>query len=102
MLHWNGHAWGKVTAPTSLPASSTLLLPDGSGRAWLGPQAHWTGHVWQGPVPVLPESAAASEGLMGRVPGTASYWLMTGTINKDSTVEKPSIYLYGPVPLGAG
>ena len=97
-LHWNGQIWSKVTAPTSLPASSTGLLPDGSGGFWLGPEAHWTGHSWQGPVPILPASSAQSAGLIGRIPGTASYWLMAGTINNGSVVEEPSIYLYGPVP----
>jgi hypothetical protein len=98
VLHWNGHTWSKVVAPASLPASSTDLLPDGTGGAWLGPEVHWTGHVWQGPVPVFAAGAGGSEGLMGRVPGTASFWLMTGTINNGSTVERPSIYLHGPVP----
>lgn len=98
MLHWNGHAWSTVTAPTSLPAASTDLLPDDSGGAWLGPQAHWTGQVWQGPFPILPTRAAGADGPMGRVSGTASYWLMAGTVNKGSTVEEPSIYLNGPVP----
>jgi hypothetical protein len=98
VLHWNGHRWSKLTAPTSMPASSTSLLPDGTGGFWLGPELHWTGHVWQGPVPVLPASSAESDGLMGRVPGTASYWLMAGTLNNGSTVEEPSIYLYGRVP----
>ncbi len=97
LLHWTGNGWSKVTEPTSFPADSTDLLADGSGGAWLGPEAHWTGHVWQGPVPV-PLEAGGSEGSMGRVPGTASYWLMAGTINTGSTIERPSIYLYGPVP----
>ena len=35
---------------------------------------------------------------MGRVLGSASYWLAGGTTNTGSTVEEPSIYLYGPVP----
>jgi hypothetical protein len=98
LLHWNGNAWSKVTAPPSLPADSTALLPDGSGGAWLGPMAHWTGHVWQGPVAILPESAAGTVGSLGLVPGAASYWSVAGTINVGSTVERPSIYLYGPVP----
>jgi len=98
VLHWNGHAWSKVTEPTSLPANPGDLLADGSRGAWLGPEAHWTGQVWQGPVPVFAEGAGGSEGSMGRVPRAASYWLMTGTINKGSTVEEPSIYVYGPVP----
>ena len=98
VLHWNGNAWRKATAPTELPASSTDLLADGSGGAWLGPEAHWTGHLWQGPVPLLPESAGGSQGFIGRVPGTASYWLMAGTTNNGSAIERPSIYLYGPVP----
>ena len=97
VMHWKGKAWSKVVAPTSLPANSGNLLPDGSGGAWLGPEVHWTGHVWQGPVPVLPE-AGGSDGFIGRVRGTSSYWLMAGTINKGSAIERPSIYLYGPVP----
>jgi len=98
ILHWNGRAWSKVSSPTSLPADATDLLPDGRGGAWLGPEVHWTGHVWQGPVSVFAEGAGGSEGLIGRVPGTASFWLMSGTVNKGSTVVRPSIYLYGPVP----
>jgi len=98
VLHWNGQAWSKVAAPRSLPASSTDLLPDGSGGAWLGPEAHWTGQVWKGPVPILPEPATWSDGSMGRVPGTASYWSTAGTTTKGSALEEPSIYLYGPVP----
>jgi len=98
LLHWNGHAWSKVVAPTSLPASSTELLPDGSGGAWLGPVSHWTGRVWLAPVPISPKLANGTIEAMGRVPGTASYWLMAGTVNKRSTVEEPTIYLFGPVP----
>lgn len=98
LLHWNGHTWSEVVEPTSLPADSSDLLPDGSGGAWLGPESHWTGQMWQGPVPILPDSAGGTEGPMGRVPGAGSYWLMSGTTNKGSTLEEPTIYLHGPVP----
>lgn len=98
LLHLSGHAWSKVAIPTALQADSTLLLADGSRGVWLGPSAHWTGRVWQGPVPILPDSAGGSIDAMGRVLGSASYWLVGGTTNTGSTVEEPSIYLYGPVP----
>jgi hypothetical protein len=98
LLHRSGHAWSKVAVPTALLADSTLLLADGSRGVWLGPFAHWTGEAWQGPVPILPDSASGSIDAMGRVPGTASYCLVGGTTNTGSTVEEPSIYLYGPVP----
>jgi hypothetical protein len=96
LLHLSGHAWSNMAIPTALLADPTLLLADGRRGVWLGPFAHWTGRVWQGPVPILPDSGGGGDA-MGRVPGMASYWLVGGTINRGSTVEEPSIYLYGPV-----
>jgi hypothetical protein len=98
VLHWNGSTWREVAATSSLPANENYLVPDGSGGLWLGPLAHWTGRVWQGPVPFSPSSASRSSGPMAHVPGTSSYWAVTGTTDFGSTQEEPTIYLYGPVP----
>jgi hypothetical protein len=98
VLHWNGSTWREVAATSSLPATDNCLVPDGSGGLWLGSLVHWTGKVWQGPIPFSPSSAGGSSGPMARVPGTSSYWAVTGTTNFGSTQEEPTVYLYGPVP----
>jgi hypothetical protein len=96
-LHWSGRTWHKMTTPSSLGASPSLVS-DGSGGLWFGPFVHWTGRAWVGPIAVSNSYASAGFSQMAHVPGTSSDWMVGVTQNIGSTIGEPSIYLYGPVP----
>lgn len=83
---------GKVTAPASVYAISSELVPDGRGGVWWGPYADLDGTTWTSTESVSPAYDADGFGPVAAIPGTSSSVMGAGVENPGSAVEHPTIY----------
>jgi hypothetical protein len=94
-VHWNGQQWHQVTAPSSLIADSTAIVPDGRGGQWWGPRVDYTGHAW---VSHLTFSPGFSTGFVSppvQLRGTSSFLAAAGVSNTNgSSMEQPAIFRF--------
>lgn len=97
-LHWTGSKWAQVVSPAS-SAASPGAVPYGSSGVWMGPWEAWTGRGWVSTLQNLPASGGGIYD-WAPIPGDpGAYWGAGGwEKSSTSTVDHPSMLIYGPVP----
>jgi hypothetical protein len=89
---WDGHHWHQLTAPGSVEANSSNIIPDGRGGYWWGPFADWTGHAWISAAGMSPLNAGGGFGPIVRIPRTLSFLMAAGVVNAGSLTQNPTLY----------
>jgi hypothetical protein len=88
-LHWDGQHWHALTAPDY--ADISLIVPDGKGGYWFGPQAILTASTWTSEQ--VPGYAGNFSGVT-RIPGTTSFLVGAGVDTSSSSAQKPTIFRF--------
>jgi hypothetical protein len=96
-LHWT-NKWQQVISAAH-DAASPDAVPYGSTGVWMGPWEAWTGRSWINAEQHLPFSSGDMQDFAA-IPGApGSYWgAASVTTNANSSVDHPTMVIYGPVP----
>ena len=98
-LHWTGSKCQQVFSPAG-SAASPDAVPYGSAGVWMGPWAAWTGRGWVSTLEQhLPFSSGDVQDFVAIPGASGSYWgAASVTTNANSSVDHPTMVIYGPVP----
>jgi hypothetical protein len=102
LLHWNGRGWRQINAPASLTTTPDgPVVADGTGGAWFGADAHWTGSHWVNTTPARAFVGTAVPFFedLARIPGRTALWGAGGvTPTRTSRAANSLIGVYGKAP----